>query len=53
MTRPLPDHDPFDTLPWRPGTPDVVITEKDAVSCRPSACPTAAAQARRGSGLHR
>jgi tetraacyldisaccharide 4'-kinase len=31
MTQPLPDHDPFDTLPWPPGTSDVVITEKDAV----------------------
>ena len=33
--QPLPDHDPFDTLPWRAGTPDVVITEKDAVKLPP------------------
>lgn len=31
ITRPLPDHHPFDILPWRANTPDVVITEKDAV----------------------
>jgi tetraacyldisaccharide 4'-kinase len=30
-TRALPDHDPYDALPWRQDTPDVVITEKDAV----------------------
>jgi tetraacyldisaccharide 4'-kinase len=35
VTRPLPDHDPLDTLPWRPGTPDVVMTEKDAVKLAP------------------
>lgn len=29
--RPCPDHDRFDTLPWPPGTPDVILTEKDAV----------------------
>lgn len=28
---PLPDHHRFDTLPWPAGTPDVVVTEKDAV----------------------
>jgi tetraacyldisaccharide 4'-kinase len=28
---PLPDHHPFRTLPWPPDTPDVVLTEKDAV----------------------
>lgn len=28
---PLADHAAFDTLPWRAGTPDVVVTEKDAV----------------------
>jgi tetraacyldisaccharide 4'-kinase len=38
-TRPLPDHDPFDTLPWPPGTPDVVITEKDAVKLSPERLP--------------
>jgi tetraacyldisaccharide 4'-kinase len=31
---PLPDHHAFDTLPWPPGTPDVVVTEKDAVKLR-------------------
>jgi tetraacyldisaccharide 4'-kinase len=33
-TRALPDHDRFDTLPWRDDTPDVVVTEKDAVKLR-------------------
>lgn len=28
---PLPDHHPFHTLPWPANTPDVVVTEKDAV----------------------
>lgn len=28
---PQPDHASFDPLPWPPGTPDVVVTEKDAV----------------------
>jgi len=28
---PLPDHHGFDTLPWPPGTADVLVTEKDAV----------------------
>jgi tetraacyldisaccharide 4'-kinase len=28
---PLPDHHDFRVLPWPPATPDVVITEKDAV----------------------
>lgn len=27
---PLPDHARLDTLPWPPGTPDVLCTEKDA-----------------------
>ncbi|MDP1690547.1 MAG: tetraacyldisaccharide 4'-kinase [Burkholderiaceae bacterium] len=31
ITCALPDHDPFDELPWRDDTPDAVITEKDAV----------------------
>ncbi len=35
VTQPLPDHDPFDTLPWRADTPDVLITEKDAVKLPP------------------
>ena len=30
-TLPLPDHHPFDTLPWAAQTPDVLVTEKDAV----------------------
>jgi tetraacyldisaccharide 4'-kinase len=34
---PLPDHHAFDTLPWPPGTPDVVVTEKDAVKLRRAA----------------
>ena len=28
---PLPDHHAFDTLPWPVATPEVVLTEKDAV----------------------
>ena len=28
---PLPDHHDYATLPWPPGTPRVVVTEKDAV----------------------
>lgn len=28
---PLPDHHPYATLPWPASTPDVVVTEKDAV----------------------
>ena len=35
VTRALPDHDPYDALPWREDTPDVVITEKDAVKLPP------------------
>ena len=31
----LPDHDQFATLPWPDGTPDVVVTEKDAVKLAP------------------
>jgi tetraacyldisaccharide 4'-kinase len=27
---PLPDHHRYDTLPWPEGTPEVVLTEKDA-----------------------
>jgi tetraacyldisaccharide 4'-kinase len=34
--RPLPDHHPFDALPWAPGTPDVLLTEKDAVKLDPA-----------------
>ena len=32
---PLPDHDAFTTLPWPPGTADVLLTEKDAVKLQP------------------
>ena len=28
---PLPDHHAFSTLPWPPDTPDVLVTEKDAI----------------------
>ena len=28
---PLPDHHDYATLPWPAGTPDVVVTEKDAI----------------------
>ena len=28
---PLPDHHPYTTLPWSPQTPDVIVTEKDAI----------------------
>ncbi|MFO1221010.1 MAG: tetraacyldisaccharide 4'-kinase [Burkholderiaceae bacterium] len=31
----LPDHEPFDTLPWPADAADVVVTEKDAVKLRP------------------
>jgi len=34
-TLPLPDHHPFDVLPWPLDASDVVITEKDAVKLRP------------------
>jgi len=34
---PLPDHHDFATVPWPAGTPDVVVTEKDAVKLRPEA----------------
>lgn len=34
---PLPDHHDFTTVPWPAGTPDVVVTEKDAVKLRPEA----------------
>ncbi|UCH15999.1 MAG: tetraacyldisaccharide 4'-kinase [Burkholderiales bacterium] len=32
---PLPDHEPFDVLPWAPETTDVLVTEKDAVKLAP------------------
>ena len=31
----LPDHDAYTTLPWRAGTADVIVTEKDAVKLQP------------------
>lgn len=34
-TLPLPDHHRFDTLPWAPDTPEVLVTEKDAVKLAP------------------
>ena len=34
---PLADHADFGTLPWPPGTSDVVVTEKDAVKLAPGA----------------
>lgn len=33
---PLPDHHAFDTLPWPPGSGDVLVTEKDAVKIDPA-----------------
>jgi tetraacyldisaccharide 4'-kinase len=27
----MPDHSRYEALPWPPGTPDVITTEKDAV----------------------
>lgn len=33
---PLPDHHDFATLPWPPGTPDVLVTEKDAIKLDPA-----------------
>jgi tetraacyldisaccharide 4'-kinase len=32
---PLPDHHAFEQLPWPPDTPDVLVTEKDAVKLPP------------------
>lgn len=32
---PLPDHHDFATLPWPADTPDVIVTEKDAVKLAP------------------
>jgi tetraacyldisaccharide 4'-kinase len=45
-TRALPDHDPYAVLPWRQDTPDVVITEKDAVKLTPAYTLTAGATPR-------
>ena len=33
---PLPDHFDYTHLPWPPGTPEVMVTEKDAVKIAPS-----------------
>ena len=33
---PLPDHFDFATLPWPQDTPDVIVTEKDAVKLHPA-----------------
>ena len=35
---PLPDHHDFASIPWPRDTPDVVVTEKDAVKLRPEVC---------------
>ena len=32
---PLPDHHDYAVLPWTPGTPEVIVTEKDAVKLDP------------------
>lgn len=32
---PLPDHHAYKSLPWPPGTPEVITTEKDAVKLQP------------------
>lgn len=32
---PLPDHHPYNSLPWPPHTADVLVTEKDAVKLEP------------------
>jgi tetraacyldisaccharide 4'-kinase len=36
--RPVPDHHDYATLPWPPGTADVVLTEKDAIKLAPQRC---------------
>lgn len=36
---PLPDHDKLNPLPWPATTPDVLVTEKDAVKLRPERLP--------------
>jgi tetraacyldisaccharide 4'-kinase len=35
---PLPDHHPFDVLPWPADARDVAVTEKDAVKLDPARC---------------
>lgn len=32
----LPDHHDYAALPWLPGTPDVIVTEKDAIKLDPA-----------------
>ena len=39
QTLALPDHHPFDALPWPASTGDVIVTEKDAVKLRPGTLP--------------
>ncbi len=39
QTLALPDHHPFDTLPWPASAGDVIVTEKDAVKLRPGTLP--------------
>lgn len=34
--QPLPDHHDYASLPWPPGTPAVILTEKDAVKLDPA-----------------
>lgn len=38
LRQPLPDHHDFATLPWAAGTPDVLVTEKDAVKLDAARC---------------
>lgn len=35
---PLPDHHDYKSLPWPAGTPEVIVTEKDAVKLDPALC---------------
>jgi tetraacyldisaccharide 4'-kinase len=35
---PLPDHHGYESLPWPADTPDVLVTEKDAVKLLPARC---------------
>ncbi|NML15468.1 tetraacyldisaccharide 4'-kinase [Azohydromonas caseinilytica] len=35
---PVPDHHDYATLPWPPGSADVVLTEKDAIKLEPGRC---------------
>lgn len=40
--QPLPDHHAYTHLPWPPGTPEVLLTEKDAVKIDPERIGTTA-----------